>query len=394
MTTPQKNNATATWLLERNRIQSEDHSSPGAINQRKFYRAKHSTEITAFKCMDGRLNLPVYAKIPAGIIQPFRTMGGIFDLGDERLGKIIEEWVDYAIEDKGRRCMPLCTYHFSKGDTHRGCAGHKYNTTEALIGAKRLAEQFRFTYSGLGSGRGYGNEVYPIVVGLETDYESLLLHSEDGSKVFAVEDHLGASIDECRDTLVSMYPSMADGMLQDLLKLVEGNQQHIRDVKNLNREPIELEHRESVICFGRGFDWLHEPNKALIIGPFGNDLSSSITTAGSLLLKNINEGRIDPEKGLVVMTAGLYYKEGMNKNRIMLKAYDLYRYIKSVLEKNVPELMEKYDVQYLVGVTSHHTRLFTQIDVENFKDLFDNGFTLSEAEKEAITVSTEVVETQ
>ncbi len=380
-------NKTAQSLLEKNHEQSKIHSSAGEKLKRRHHRSKHPTEIVAFKCMDGRLNLSVFTQTPVGIIQPFRTMGGIFDLGDERLGKIVQDSVEYAI-DKRRRYMPLCTYHFSKGNTHRGCAGHKYNTEAAVLGAKRLVEQFRFTFCDLGSGSGYGQEVYPILVGIETDHESLQFHSADG-KLFSVEAHLDDSEDDCRLGLREMFPDMANEMLEDLLRLVVGNQKHVKEVISQNRAPIDLEHRESTICFGRGFDWLHTPNKALIIGPFGNDLSDSIITAGNLLVKNVKEGRVDPSNGLAIMTAGLYYDEGMNKNRIKLKSYDLYRYIKNVLEKNVPELFKVCNIQYLVGVTSHDTRAFTEIDVADFERRFDGRFELSEDEKVGILVKSE-----
>lgn len=384
-------NQTAEELLERNRQQSELHSSPGAMNKRRFYREEHPTEIAAFKCMDGRLNLSLFTETPSGIIQPLRTMGGIFDLGDERLGKIIQESVEYAIKRK-RRYMPLCTYHFSKGNAHRGCAGHDYDTKAAMQDAKRLAEQFRFTFADLGSGNGYGQEIYPIVVGLETDHHALYIHSSDGKKVFRVDEHLHDSLQMIRQEFVEMFPSMAPQMLADLLELVGRNQHHVQEIIALNRPPIDLEHRESVICFGRGFAWLHVPNKALIIGPFGNDLSASIATADSVILGNIKAKRIDPAKGIVVMTAGLYYNEGMNKRRIMLKSYDLYRYIKAELEKSVPELVNNYNVQYLVGITSHDTQLFTEIDVDEFEKRFNSGFALSDEEENAVTVDGETVE--
>lgn len=386
-----KYNKTAGWLLDLNAKQSAAYSTPEAKIKRRLYREQHPTEIGAFKCMDGRLNLPVFTETPPGIIQPFRTMGGIFDLGDERLGRIVEDSVKYA-QKMRRRYLPLCTYHFSKGKQHRGCAGHKYDTIAGIKGAKRLAEQFRF-FHGKVSNDGFGYEVYPVVAGMETDMEALVFNSKDG-KIFSIADHVDASRETCTEKLREIFPDMPKRMFDDLLEPVIRNQHHVRELKKLDREPIDLEHRESTICFGRGFDWLHTPNKALIIGPFGNDLSDSIVTAGNLLVQNIEKGRIDPLNGIVIMTAGLYYEEGMNRNRINLKAYELYTYIKKVLEKNVPELFKACDVQYLVGVTSHDTRAFTEIDVTEYEKRFDDDFSVSPEEKEAITVTEEVTALQ
>jgi hypothetical protein len=187
-----------------------------------------------------------------------------------------------------------------------------------------------------------------------------------------------------------MFPGMDSVMLEDFVELVVRNQHHVKEIIAQDRHPMDLDHRESVICFGRGFDWLHVPNKALIIGPFGNDLSASIITAGNLILGNIKAGRVDPSKGVVVMTAGLFYTEGRNKHRIMLKSYELYSYAKKLLEENVPELFKISNVQYLVGLTSHDTREFTEIDVTEFFNRFDSGFKLTENEKQSIAIESSV----
>lgn len=70
-----------SWLLEHNKQQSGLFCEPDTKGLRLQYRAMHPTEILAMKCMDGRLNLPLIAGIPLGIIQPLRGLGGKFDLG-------------------------------------------------------------------------------------------------------------------------------------------------------------------------------------------------------------------------------------------------------------------------------------------------------------------------
>ena len=70
--------------------------------------------------------------------------------------------------------------------------------------------------------------------------------------------------------------------------------------------------QEQILAVGRGFDWLHIPNKALIVGPYrfasrfrhtgflssfrltapSYNLGDPIATAGSLLLSNLRDGRI------------------------------------------------------------------------------------------------------
>lgn len=120
----------AQFLLKHNKSQSEIYSSPDETLARRQYRALHPTEIAALKCMDGRLNLPLMTKTPWGIIQPFRNVGGIFDFGWPFFGQLIQNWIGYSVE-KARDCLILVTYHWSKGDPHRGCKGFGYDVARA-----------------------------------------------------------------------------------------------------------------------------------------------------------------------------------------------------------------------------------------------------------------------
>ena len=135
-------NLTTNFVIDRNKKNSEAFTS--AVNQlaRQYFRSRHPTEIAVFKCMDGRLNFSsIISNFPQGIIQPYRQIAGVFDLGDPYLGSLIEGWVNYSIS-KARKCLVLSTYHFSSGDHHKGCAGHKENTKEALRWAKILVKEF------------------------------------------------------------------------------------------------------------------------------------------------------------------------------------------------------------------------------------------------------------
>jgi hypothetical protein len=72
---------------------------------------------------------------------------------------------------------------------------------------------------------------------------------------------------------VLALPGHARDIRRDLLPLLEGNLAHVAALRGVARE-LDIEHREWVICVGRGFDFLHLPNTALIIGPYGPDLAS------------------------------------------------------------------------------------------------------------------------
>lgn len=109
------------WLFERARDHSARFCSPENWLARERYLALHPTAIGVLKCMDGRINIPVATHTPLGIIQPFRNLGGMFDLGWPHLGEVLAGYVQRCVRE-GRRVLLLITYHFSRGSVHRGCA--------------------------------------------------------------------------------------------------------------------------------------------------------------------------------------------------------------------------------------------------------------------------------
>jgi carbonic anhydrase len=117
-------------IIERNREQSALYCDPSERVRRATHRQAHPTEIAAFKCMDGRLDLARITKTPPGIIQPFRNVGGQFNLGWPFLGVVINDWVEYTIS-RGRNRLIIVTYHFSKGNIHWGCKGQDYDVAKA-----------------------------------------------------------------------------------------------------------------------------------------------------------------------------------------------------------------------------------------------------------------------
>ncbi len=92
------------------------------------------------------------------------------------MSQVLDNWVSSKI-DSGRRCLALVTYHFSKGDPKRGCAGHGYDTEAARAGAVALVSQIESVFG--------GNHtcIHPIVVGIETDEDTLILHGKDDQVV-------------------------------------------------------------------------------------------------------------------------------------------------------------------------------------------------------------------
>jgi hypothetical protein len=215
-----------TWLMHRARAYSTAFQSPESVLARKRYIAQHPTGIIAFNCMDGRINTSVATDTPAGIILPLRNLGGRFDLGWPYFGEVLSNHI-HDMVGQGRRTMALITYHYSKGDTHRGCAGFNYNTDAARRHTFEIQRQVEAVY-----GKGHST-VYPLVCGFETDEDALVLHGSNGE----ILDLSTVSFEKLKflpASLAQLYPDMSDQMRQDLLPLVQGNISHIARVKQTN----------------------------------------------------------------------------------------------------------------------------------------------------------------
>ena len=233
--------------------------------------------------------------------------------------------------------------------------------------------------------------VYPIVVGIDTDTDALIFHNN--GKTFSVLKNIELSEKEIRNHLVDLYPDMKERILNALLFLVYGNYKQVKNIIRTKKKFDDLIHGELIICIGRGFAWLHEPNKALIIGPYDNEMYSfedAVAVAGGIILKNLKQQ--DPQKrkiskanGITVMCSSLFFEEGANRLRETIKAYTLYKIAKDVLEKIVPELSE-YNINYIVGSTKQDDQLFRQINPSDYKKYLESSefIKLSREEKQAI----------
>lgn len=338
------------FILQRNAEQSRLFTSTAERTARQQYRALHPTEIVVFKCMDGRLNGAVMTETPMGILQPYRNIGGKFNLGWPYLGRLMDEWKTYAV-GKGRNCLIMATYHYSKGDPHRGCKGFNYDTDAARSAAAELVAQ---------CGRVFGTPyqvVHPILVGLETDEDALVFHSEKDD-VFFIADHVDMPPEAVDARLTELYPQMRPQVRKDLLELVVGNQRHIRTIREQQRKPIDLDHREQVIAIGRGFDWLHQPNLALIIGPYSG-WKKTTCIAGNIILDNMQRGQLDADAEVLLFVSALSRESqgSVEWNLAVEKARYMAERAHEVLAEHVPKLYDGRELQMLTGVVDANTRL-------------------------------------
>ena len=330
------------WLFDLADRHGAAFRSPETCLARQRYLAEHPTAIAVLKCMDGRVNIPVVTNTPVGILMPFRNLGGKFDLGWPHLGEVLAHNVQRMVS-QGRRVLFLITYHFSKGDPQRGCAGFKYDTTAAIAHTYEIRAQVEQIF-----GTAHGT-VYPLVVGLETDEDALIVHGTDGTTL-DMATLTPADRAQLADRLATLLPDMPAQMRADLLPLLEGNLERIATVRGQiarHERQLDFDHREWMICLGRGFDFLHTPNIALIIGPYSPNLDEPVKTAASIIRNNMTAGRI-PDDGLLLLTSAPYDEIGVDRARAEMKSRFLSRFAAEVIRSEFPELANKMAIRTAV----------------------------------------------
>lgn len=316
------------WLFDLARRHAVEYASPEAWLARQRYLANHPTAILVMKCMDGRINIPVATQTPKGIILPFRNLGGIFKLGWPHLGETLTGAMDKIVRN-GRQALFIITYHHSKGDERRGCTGFHFRTADARAHTFEIRRELTTLF-----GAGHGT-VYPLVCGFETDEEALVVHGQDGQTLNMAE--LSESdLPGLPARLQSLLPDMPARVRADLLPLLEGNLHHIAALRQTERA-LNIEHREWMLCIGRGFDWLHLPNLALIIGPYSPDLADPIRKAAGVIRANMQAGRI-PDDGFLVLSSVPYEDIGVDRARAVLKSDFLADFAASVVRQDFPDL--------------------------------------------------------
>ena len=323
------------WVFDLAERHGANYRSPEAWLARERYLSEHPTAIGVLKCMDGRINLSVATNTPVGILMPFRNLGGMFDLGWPHLGELLAAHVARMVHS-GRRVLFFITYHYSKGDPQRGCAGFNFDTEAAVAHTYQIRQQVEHIF-----GAAHGT-VYPLVCGFETDEDALIIHGSNGEKLdMSTVTSADRATLELR--LAALLPDMPAQMRVDLLPLLQGNLDHIEAIRAQMRRAeraLDIEHREWMICLGRGFDFLHTPNIALIIGPYSPNLDEPIRTAAGIIRANMAAGRV-PDDGFLLLASVPYDEIGVDRARAELKSRFLSAFAAEVIRAEFPELAGK-----------------------------------------------------
>lgn len=346
-------------LMDMNRRRSKEFSE--TIHCRREYRDKHPTQVSASECMDGRVDVTAYCEVPFGLINIDSNIGGHHELGWPGLGESIAERERYA-HRKRLSSLYMVTYHYSASDEHLGCAGFKYDTQAAISDMNRFKSEIDSAFS---------ERIYTVLVGMETDSESLILHSENGlpgspdvldmrawvadAGELGVMEKVGEGL--LKEILGLMLPKIPQSVRNDLVPLLLGNALHVLKVKRQGRSLNDLKHNESVLAIGTGLDWVLNNNLALVIGPHDSDLDRSIITAAGIIKKNRDEGRVMGNGALLVSTAGRYSE---NKRLYIKRSCYLARLALEYIQKEMPTMADFFVP--LVGVTHLDTRRFEPIE--------------------------------
>jgi hypothetical protein len=139
---------------------------------------------------------------------------------------------------------------------------------------------------------------------------------------------------------------MPNQVRHDLLPLLLGNIAHIAEVRQTART-LDLAHREWMICLGRGFDFLHMPNLALIIGPYSPDLADPIRKAAGIIESNMQAGRI-PDDGFLLLASAPYGEIGVDRARAELKSQFLSQFAAEVIRREYAHLADKMTMRTAV----------------------------------------------
>ena len=302
------------------------------------YVRKHPTQIMVFKCMDGRILFSSFTETPLGSLKNFRNLGGQFNFGWKGLMAAFTSTVQEN-HDLGRGCLAIITYHYSKGDPKRGCAGYKYNVKASMDGAMKFKRQIKDAY------RGLPYHIYPIVVGIETDEESLKFHNGNGEEFDLAKVDPQITEAEMFNELLLLYDYIPGDMLADLSPLLMGNVRHTNKIKASNRPVAEMMHGEWIIGAGgaTAYEWLHVPNTALLVGQYNPNIERPISEA-----LHVIRGNWEPGKKFLSLSAASY-GGNVYAQLVMPQVRYYSRIIRETAQKNYPELMnDMFPVMALV----------------------------------------------
>lgn len=331
---------------------------------RRSYRKTHQVEFGFLPCMDGRDNVPLACGLPVGVSQSWNTAGHVVDLSpSSAFLTSLYDWYECVVRRQNRRCVFAIVPHWSQTDIRLGCKAHDFRTAEAqgqaIAQARQLAHDF-----GLSSG---GRRLHPVVWALETDRQALTFRKLNGSARLDVSSMLDLSPDDVIRNVIEFYEDEIGDIcvIEAIAKdIVLGNMKAIRRMNAGSRSAEMLDHGESALCWGRGFEWITESayNKALILDHFDPDPEKNLRIAAEILLANLTVRRTIPKRKGVILIVSLPFRSSCSEpayNLAQSKAVALYERAMKVIRRECPDLLPF--LHCMVGVVETDTRRFKAI---------------------------------
>lgn len=279
----------------------------------------HTVDITP--CADGRLQglVPfVFRMAPNRNVYLKAYAGAMFDVEADMI-----DWAHRELErltggipgGESQNYLKIAVYHFSSSHSHdQGCAFHASNDKQAVESAKQRLDELRVAIE-----RTYGVGAAPAVllVGLDTDHDSLRIHLPDadgdvnpyryvdtaelyretvGLSAQAARAHIAQRVDEAQhmDGWAQGRGNMDVGMRSLVLALAEANLSQIEFVIHHHQGRYSvLGHDEEFICAGEATHYVQMRNKYYFAH-----------------LDTVEEGAADMDVGIKIFT-GLNVRHGL-----------------------------------------------------------------------------------
>ncbi len=230
-------------------------------------------------CADGRLAhfVSYVMRLPYTLARRKSHAGAMFDVSESVRNWIFIEHNRFRdgvpnSADESTRYMKMAVYHFSKSDpTHQGCAAHGSDDHKAAEAALAKLRDFR---QAIENRFDCGSTVETVLIGLNTDDDSLRVHTPDSDGKVSLDRYLETDqlykntqalpADEARQAIEDaiegcniMHHATAPqpGMKKLLAWFIENNFSQIEYVMNYENGCYDdIGHAERFIGIGNGFE--------------------------------------------------------------------------------------------------------------------------------------------
>ncbi|MBO1923230.1 carboxysome shell carbonic anhydrase [Thiomicrorhabdus sp. 6S3-12] len=230
-------------------------------------------------CADGRLaHIVSYVlRLPYAAVRRKAHAGSLFDISESVRNWVFIEHTRFRdgkpnSADEPTRYLKIAVYHFSKADpTHQGCAAHGSDDHKAAKAALQKLQDFR---QAIENRFGCGSTVQTILLGLNTDDDSMKVHIPDGNGEIDLQRYvetdqlyqatMDLSEDEANELLQTAISSCNQlmrasapqpGVMKLIRWLISNNFSQIAYVNQYeNGCYSDLGHAERFIGIGNGFE--------------------------------------------------------------------------------------------------------------------------------------------